>query len=79
MERVKSIFSLPNPSYVLAPILNSFASSVANEEEISLAGERNRAAICHRPSMATRTRGRDLPKIPIGGSSISFWLQIKAN
>lgn len=58
----ESPFILRIPSYWLAPSLNSFSSSVANGEEVSLNGDGNRAAICHRLSMATRKLGRGLPK-----------------
>lgn len=43
-ERAKSIFGLQIPSYLLAHILNSFSSSVANGEEGGLDGEREQSS-----------------------------------
>lgn len=44
VERAKSIFGLQIPSYLLAHILNSFSSSVANGEEGGLDGEREQSS-----------------------------------
>lgn len=41
---VKLLFSLQIPSYLLAHILISFSSSVANGDEVSLAGERKQSS-----------------------------------
>lgn len=44
VERVKSFFSLQISFCLLARILNRFCSSVANGEEVSLAGERKQSS-----------------------------------
>lgn len=80
VERVQSTVSLQIPSYLLAQSLNGFSSSVANGEEVKPGwGER-----AGQPSAIGSAwprgswEGVDL-KIPIGSSSFSLWLPIRAN
>lgn len=76
-DRVKSILSL-RASYLLACVLNSCSSSLAKGEEVSLAGEREVEPSVTGPAWL-RDAERDGLKIPIGSSSVSRQLQIRAN
>lgn len=58
VERAKSIFGLQIPSYLLAHILNSFSSSVANGEEGSLDGEREQSSHLSQAQRGHREAGK---------------------